>query len=45
LKIALATRGAAEIIAQVFDGVSSWSGLRNGRAQEDDLTAVAIAVN
>lgn len=45
LKTALARSSAAEIISHVFDGVSSWSGLRNGRAQEDDLTAVAIAVN
>jgi sigma-B regulation protein RsbU (phosphoserine phosphatase) len=35
---------AAQIVARVFESVGAWSGLTNGRSQEDDLTAVAISV-
>jgi phosphoserine phosphatase RsbU/P len=45
LKSALHATAAAQLITNVFDQVSAWSGMKNGRAQEDDLTAVAIAVN
>jgi serine phosphatase RsbU (regulator of sigma subunit) len=45
LKQTLHSSGATQVIASVFDQVSSWSGMKNGRAQADDLTAVAVAVN
>lgn len=45
LKAALNTVGATQLVSTVFEQVAVWSGMKNGRAQEDDLTAVAIAVN
>jgi len=45
LKQTLHSSGATQLIASVFDQVEAWSGMKNGRAQEDDLTAVAVAVN
>ena len=44
LKATLDGGSATQIISRLFDGVAAWSGLKNGRAQEDDLTAVAITV-
>jgi phosphoserine phosphatase RsbU/P len=45
LKATLDSAGAMQVIVNVFDQVAAWSGMKKGRAQEDDLTAVAIAVN
>ena len=44
LRDTLHASGATQLISSVFDQVATWSGMKNGRAQEDDLTAVAIAV-